>query len=53
MGSLARSRVLADYSWPTSLKLLEELLERDSAISGAAAPANDPGHALHAEVIAR
>jgi len=54
LGMLARSRVLADYAWPASLKLLGELLEGDGS-SGAAVPmpANDLGQALHAEVIAR
>jgi sugar transferase (PEP-CTERM/EpsH1 system associated) len=54
MGMSARSRVLADYAWPASLKLLEELLERDGAIAGAAVPAptDDLGHAICAKVIA-
>jgi polysaccharide biosynthesis protein PslH len=55
MGILARSRVLADYAWPASFKLLDELLERDRATSGAgvAAPTSDVHHALRAKVIAR
>jgi sugar transferase (PEP-CTERM/EpsH1 system associated) len=55
MGMLARSRVLADYAWPASFKVLDELLERDRAPSVAAvlSPANDVRHALPAKVIAR
>jgi sugar transferase (PEP-CTERM/EpsH1 system associated) len=54
MGMLARSRVLADYAWPASLKLLEELLERDGNAGAALAlPANSPAHALRTKVIAR
>jgi len=54
MGALARSRVLADYAWPASFKLLDELLEQDRAPSGAAvAPPIDMRHALPAKAIAR
>jgi polysaccharide biosynthesis protein PslH len=55
MGRLARSRVLADYAWPASLKLLDELLERGGAISEVAASpaANDVRPALHAKVLER
>jgi len=54
MGMLARSRILADCAWPASFKLLDELLDRDRATSGAAiaAPASDVRHALPAEVVA-
>jgi hypothetical protein len=36
MGVLARSRVLADYAWGASYRLLDELLERGGAMAGAA-----------------
>jgi len=55
MGRLARSRVLADYAWPASLKLLDELLERGGVISdNSGSPvARDVRPALHAKVLAR
>ena len=55
MGTLARARVLADYTWPASLKSLDQLLEPDGAISGVAvqSPANNGRSALHGEVLAR
>jgi sugar transferase (PEP-CTERM/EpsH1 system associated) len=55
MGLLARARVLADYTWPASFRLLDELLERDRATSGIplAARSNDARHALPAKGMAR
>ena len=55
MGMLARARVLADYAWPASFGLLDELLERDRATSAAAvaAPVNSARHAVPAEASAR
>ena len=55
MGMLARSRILADYAWPASFRLLDELLERDAAAPGrgVALASGDPRHALSGNLIAR
>jgi sugar transferase (PEP-CTERM/EpsH1 system associated) len=55
MGTLARSRILADYAWPASFRLLDELLERDAAAPGrgVALASGDPRHPLSGNLIAR
>jgi sugar transferase (PEP-CTERM/EpsH1 system associated) len=55
MGSLARQRVLKDYAWPASLKLLDELLEEDGAIvrTNLSAAVSEVGYGLAGKVISR
>jgi sugar transferase (PEP-CTERM/EpsH1 system associated) len=55
MGALARSRVLADYAWPASFRLLDELLEHDAAAprrSATPAP-GDPRQPQPVNMVAR
>jgi glycosyltransferase involved in cell wall biosynthesis len=51
MGRLARSRVVQDYAWSASLKLLDELVQRGSDTSPAAvcAATTDLRYALPAK----